>query len=113
MLINIAYIRYEKCSRFNVGGLFKIMKLLTFKHNNGTVYVPINKLTSIKLLVNGDLEIQSQNNYWVIKGKCKKFKEQTVDEIINYIFSDDTPTNMICLDNILAISERRKLNELY
>lgn len=105
MLINIAYIRYEKCSRFNVGGLFKIMKLLTFKHNNGTVYVPINKLTSIKLLVNGDLEIHSKNNYWVIQGKCKKFKEQTVDEIINYIFSDDTTNNMIYLDNIIQLSK--------
>lgn len=105
MLINIAYIRYEKCGRFNVGGLFKIMKLLTFKHNNGTVYVPINKLTSIKLLVNGDLEIQSKNNYWVIQGKCKKFKEQTVDEIINYIFSDDTTNNMIYLDNIIQLSK--------
>lgn len=81
------------------------MKLLTFKHNNGTVYVPINKLTSIKLLVNGDLEIQSKNNYWVIQGKCKKFKEQTVDEIINYIFSDDTTNNMIYLDNIIQLSK--------
>lgn len=81
------------------------MKLLTFKHNNGTVYVPINKLTSIKLLINGDLEIQSKNNYWVIQGKCKKFKEQTVDEIINYIFSDDTTNNMIYLDNIIQLSK--------
>ena len=81
------------------------MKLLTFKHNNGTVYVPINKLTSIKLRINGDLEIQSKNNYWVIQGKCKKFKEQTVDEIINYIFSDDTTNNMIYLDNIIQLSK--------
>ena len=81
------------------------MKLLTFKHNNGTVYVPINKLTSIKLLITGDLEIQSKNNYWVIQGKCKKFKEQTVDEIINYIFSDDTTNNMIYLDNIIQLSK--------
>ena len=84
------------------------MKILTFKHNNGTVYVPINKITSIKLLINGDLEIQSKNsknNYWVIQGKCKKFKEQTVDEIINYIFSDDTTNNMIYLDNIIELSK--------
>ena len=67
--------------------------------------MPINKLTSIKLLINGDLEIQSKNNYWVIQGKCKKFKEQTVDEIINYIFSDDTTNNMIYLDNIIQLSK--------
>ena len=77
------------------------MKILTFKNNKGTVYVPIKKITCIKLHDNGDFEIQTKNNYWLMKGRCKKLNERTVDEIINYIFADDIKTNMIYLDNFM------------
>lgn len=77
------------------------MKILTFKQNKETVYVPIKKITGIKVHDNGDLGIQTLNNYWLIKEKCKNVKIRTIDEIIEYIFSEDRASQMIYLDNLM------------
>lgn len=77
------------------------MDILTFKHGNGTIFLPIKHIVLIKLQDDGRICIQTKNNYFFTEEKYPSIDEWKMRAIVKYIFDYDN-TQIIDFNKLIS-----------
>lgn len=77
------------------------MNILSFKHNNGTVWIPVEDIRLIQLLDDGRISISTKGNYLITDNKFPRLTSYMMDKVVRYIF-DFENTQIINLNDVIA-----------
>lgn len=77
------------------------MNILSFKHNNGTAWIPVEDIRLIELLDDGRIGIRStKGNYLITDNKYPTLTRYTMDKVVRYLFDFDN-TQIMDLNNVI------------
>ena len=81
------------------------MKILSFKHNNGTVWIPVEDIRLIELCDDGRIGISTKGNYLITDNKFPRLTSYMMDKVVRYIF-DFENTQIMNLNDVIVKMEK-------
>ena len=81
------------------------MNILSFKHNNGTAWIPVEDIQLIELLDDGRIGISTKGNYLITDNKFPRLTSYMMDKVVRYIF-DFENTQIMNLNDVIAKMEK-------